>query len=109
MVKIADEVEVDLPLGEWKRGRVRLGEGRAARTRFVVRWRRDGLTGVLCLPVTGRTHQIRAHLCHLDAPIVGDPSYGGPESDRLYLHSWRVHLDWPEKRTVEAPIPSGFT
>jgi RluA family pseudouridine synthase len=106
-----DEVEVDVPIGEWKRGRVRIGSGRPARTRFVVLWRREGRAGVLAVPLTGRTHQIRAHLCHLGTPILGDPTYGGPEADRLYLHAWRVRLPWPtaaDQLLVEAPLPPGF-
>jgi tRNA pseudouridine32 synthase/23S rRNA pseudouridine746 synthase/23S rRNA pseudouridine1911/1915/1917 synthase len=106
-----DSGEIDLPIGEWKRGRVRTGEGRAARTRFEVRWRREGRAGVLALPLTGRTHQIRAHLASLGFPLVGDPTYGGPEADRLYLHAWRVRLPWPGPRDelwVESPPPPGF-
>jgi tRNA pseudouridine32 synthase/23S rRNA pseudouridine746 synthase/23S rRNA pseudouridine1911/1915/1917 synthase len=108
---LPDEGEVDLPIGEWKRGRVKIGEGRAARTRFRVRWRADGRTGVLAMPLTGRTHQIRAHLASLGAPILGDPTYGGPEADRLYLHAWRIRLPWPgpdDALAIESPVPAGF-
>ena len=39
---------------------------------------RGGLTTlVLCVPKTGRTHQIRKHLKHLGYPIANDPRYGG--------------------------------
>ncbi len=108
---LPDAGEVDLPIGEWKRGRVQIGSGRPARTRFEVRWRADGRVGVIVRPLTGRTHQIRAHLSSLGAPIVGDPTYGGPEADRLYLHAWRVRLPstGPDEGVwVEAPIPPGF-
>lgn len=109
--ELPDAGEVDLPIGEWKRGRVKIGEGRAARTRFTVRWRAEGRIGVLAEPITGRTHQIRAHLASLGAPLLGDPTYGGPEADRLYLHAWRLRLPWPgpdDALEVEAPVPPGF-
>lgn len=39
------------------------------------------MTLVEATPLTGRTHQIRAHLFHVKHPIVGDPIYGQEEID----------------------------
>ena len=44
---------------------------------------------------TGRTHQIRVHLGYLGRTILGDGLYGGPASDRLWLHAWRLGLKHP--------------
>ena len=42
-----------------------------------------GAALVACEPLTGRTHQIRAHLKHLGHPILNDARYGGVlEADR---------------------------
>jgi RluA family pseudouridine synthase len=59
---------------------------------------------------TGRTHQIRVHLGHLGRTILGDGLYGGPASDRLWLHAWRLGLKHPVTGApllLEAP-PSRF-
>ena len=39
------------------------------------------MTLVECSPHTGRQHQIRVHLFHMEHPIVGDPIYGQTEED----------------------------
>ena len=33
--------------------------------------------GIELDPETGRTHQIRVHMAHIRAPLLGDPVYGG--------------------------------
>ena len=71
---------------------------------------------VLCHLHTGRTHQIRVHLHHQGAPLVGDPIYGKPsqssaQTGRLMLHAWRLTLDHPatgERLSFEAPIPPEY-
>lgn len=41
---------------------------------------------------TGRTHQIRVHMCHLGHPVAGDPVYG-PKSDPLHLGGQFLHAE----------------
>ena len=54
-------------------------------------------------PLTGRTHQLRAHMAAIGHPIVGDAKYGGPEafltggiSRKLHLHARRIRIDAPD-------------
>jgi 23S rRNA pseudouridine955/2504/2580 synthase len=67
-------------------------------------------------PVTGRTHQLRAHTAHIGHPIVGDPKYFEVENwelpggiqNRLHLHARRITLPHPSgtgKLDVSAPLP----
>lgn len=52
--------------------------------------------------ITGKTHQIRAHLAFLGHPILGDPKYGDARVNEYYrkkfgvkyqlLHSWQLHI-----------------
>ena len=68
-------------------------------------------------PLTGRTHQLRAHMAAITHPIVGDAKYGGPEafltggiSRKLHLHARRIKIDAPEggKIDVIADLPPHF-
>ena len=54
-------------------------EGKPSVTEFSVLER--GETCKLALrPITGRTHQLRLHCCHMGFPILGDPQYNSEES-----------------------------
>ena len=63
----------------------------------------------LAEPVTGRTHQIRAHLAARGAPILGDATYHGPlaiadaDIPRVMLHAWRLTCRYPHTPTAAAP------
>ncbi len=66
-------------------------------------------------PVTGRQHQLRAHMALIGHPIVGDNKYGGDQNmpaeqipPNLHLHARRLILPHPitgEKIDVSAPLP----
>lgn len=50
-------------------------------------------------PITGRTHQIRVHLAHINNPVYGDIFYGGEPSDQLWLHAWKLNFIHPITNT----------
>ncbi|MCW5852158.1 MAG: class I SAM-dependent methyltransferase [Anaerolineae bacterium] len=61
--------------------------------------------------LTGRTHQLRVHLGHLGAPVMGDVLYDPQRRPfpRLLLHAYRLTLPTPRgPLTLEAPVPAVF-
>jgi 23S rRNA pseudouridine955/2504/2580 synthase len=74
----------------------------------------DEFAWVALRPVTGRTHQLRAHLAHIGTPIIGDFKYGGDAvrgrgelENRLHLHARSIDIAHPEggRLNVTAPLP----
>jgi len=64
------------------------------------------LTLVALEPVTGRSHQLRAHLAWLGAPIEGDRLYGAGGSTGLALHALRLAFPHPaDGRPIEVAAP----
>ena len=73
---------------------------------------------VECLPLTGRTHQLRVHLAASGSPIAGDDLYGpdwregaATSAERVPLHAAALRLRLaPNTAEVEirAPLPADF-
>lgn len=110
---------VDLPLskdpsrpGRWRASRA--ANGVPALTHFRTLYAGPEFCVVELLPQTGRTHQLRAHLTALGAPILGDSRYGGAaraggvEAARCLLHAQALELAHPATGAplrVEALVP----
>jgi 23S rRNA pseudouridine1911/1915/1917 synthase len=73
---------VDEPIGRSMGDRLRQAvrdeeDGKRAVTHYRLRERFRAHSLVQCQLETGRTHQIRVHLAHIQHPLIGDPLYGG--------------------------------
>ncbi len=89
--------------------------GRPALTFYTVLKEYDEYTLASLRPRTGRTHQLRVHMRHLKAPILGDPLYGRPDprfpEATLMLHARSLTIRLPgesELRVFAAPLPARF-
>ncbi|MDX1963575.1 MAG: RluA family pseudouridine synthase [Pirellulales bacterium] len=104
---------------------------RPAQTQYEVTERFDGFSALQLLPRTGRTHQIRVHLSHIQCPVLCDKLYGGRSQitrgelrkrftstavedqevllDRQALHARRITFEHPgdgRELTFTAPLPA---
>lgn len=115
--RLAPSGVIDLRLAPDPRRRDRMvvavRGGQRAVTHYAIEEERDGRQLVRLWPETGRTHQLRVHLAHSGAPILGDRIYGSqpPTGERLMLHAYQITL--PEMAGAQghkfvAPLPVPF-
>jgi 23S rRNA pseudouridine955/2504/2580 synthase len=107
-------------------GEVARTEGaKRAHTLYATLYRVAGRASWVALePLTGRTHQLRAHMAEIGHPIIGDGKYGGSSQDnmgdgwgaqlggvisrKLHLHARSMTFEHPvtgKPITVTAPLP----
>lgn len=118
---------IDAPIGRQAEsiiGRCVTPDGKPSRTEYTIIKAQDGLSLAACVPVTGRTHQIRVHFASIGHPLAGDDLYGGSRAriGRQALHCARQTFHLPEGSpktdgfcisvplelgavTVESPLP----
>lgn len=122
---------IDTAFGRHPRNRLKMavtGQGRQAITHYMVHTHYPDYTLLDVRLMTGRTHQIRVHMAHINHPVVGDPLYGGrmripaqaseslkaqlQQLKRQALHACSISFHHPETSELlsfKAPLPDDFT
>lgn len=121
-----NEGKIDAPLakqsvaavGRRSAERVQIDEddGKKAITYYaVVERAHDKAAWLALMPVTGRTHQLRAHCVALGTPILGDGKYAGAKAyfareslaNQLHLHARSIRIPHPTRGVINvtAPLP----
>ncbi|HEY5107088.1 MAG TPA: RluA family pseudouridine synthase [Caulobacteraceae bacterium] len=122
-----EEGTIDLPLAKIGIGDRELvtavgsGDARGAAATsefFTITGSTQGAAWLALSPLTGRNHQLRAHLLAIGHPILGDPKYNTAASKafsgalKLQLHARRLAIPHPAGRgmlDIEAPISAEMT
>lgn len=112
---------IDAPIGRHPTRRQEMAicptHGRSAQTICRILATNPPLALVSLRLITGRTHQIRVHLKHQGAPVLGDPLYGNVAKNKQYqaltqyLHAHEISFSHPitgKRITLKAPLPERF-
>jgi len=116
--------------GRHPRNRLKMAvstNGKEAITHFAINKQYQYFTLLDVTLMTGRTHQIRVHMAHINHPVVGDQLYGGrsripagisqilrtslQQFKRQALHACKLSLIHPETKkelTLTTPLPDDF-
>lgn len=122
--------EIATFFGRHPRNRLKMAvctQGREAVTHYYLRKQYEAFTLLEVQLLTGRTHQIRVHMEHINHPVVGDQLYGGRirfpkgvseelrellrQFQRQALHAYKLAFSHPvtgAPLTLEAPLPNDF-
>ena len=117
---------IDAPIAREKHNRTKMSiraHGRNALSLWKVKQRFEKFTLLAVEIKTGRTHQIRVHLAHINHPVVGDETYNAGRDktvrdlqirqaianlDRFFLHAEKLSFTHPatnEKMDFRAELP----
>ena len=109
--KLEGQGSIDAPLKLFGSGRTGVSkEGKPSRTLYRALQSRQSASLLELSPLSGRRHQIRAHLYFIGHPILGDSLYGKSAiaAPQLMLHALKISIpesNWP---SFEAQIPKDF-
>jgi 23S rRNA pseudouridine1911/1915/1917 synthase len=119
---LTKEGRIEAPLGRSPHDRKKIVVGPMAKkeavTEFKTVFRSKHYSLLEVSPITGRTHQIRSHLTFIGHPVLGDKTYGGPETlegktfARQMLHAFRLSFIHPTRQrrvTFEAEMPADIS
>ncbi len=110
---------VNAPIGRDPKNRLKMAvtqlNSKEAITHYRVLQRFGAFTYIECMLETGRTHQIRVHMAHINHPLLGDAVYG-PKKKAMGIETQMLHaklLGFRHPRTgeymeFESPLPSEF-
>ena len=111
---------IEAPIGRSERDPTRMdvtSNGKEAATEFGVIEQFAEAALINATLLTGRTHQIRVHMKHIDHPVVGDRTYGPSTMNlarriglsRMFLHATMIAFEHPQSGvqiSIEEPLPS---
>ncbi len=112
---------IDAPIGRHPVNRtqmtIRPDGGKEAKSHCTILAKTEQLSLVKVRIITGRTHQIRVHLKHRNAPVLGDQTYGSDKANKSYhvnrqmLHAYQISFSHPMTGKIihlQAEPPADF-